>query len=211
MIQPRAIVQVTPPAAEPISLSLAKNHLRVDISDDDTLIGLLISAARQVAEAYTQRAFITQTLKALYPVWPDEKTYGTEDNGRDGLWIPSPPCTAVSLVKYYDQDGTEQTLDTSLYQVDLYSEPARIQIAPNQAWPILEAQKINPISVQFVTGYTDATAFQTAHPAIAIGMLKLIADAYKFREDNVTASIARLGGDSAAQSLFSAGAVRWGF
>lgn len=40
---------------EPVSLELAKQHLNVDISDDDLLIELYIVAARENAENYLNR------------------------------------------------------------------------------------------------------------------------------------------------------------
>ena len=43
---------VTPAASEPITLTEAKNFLRVDGTDDDTLITALISAAREMCESY---------------------------------------------------------------------------------------------------------------------------------------------------------------
>ena len=43
---------VTPAASEPITLTEAKNFLRVDGSDDDALITALISAAREMCEQY---------------------------------------------------------------------------------------------------------------------------------------------------------------
>jgi uncharacterized phiE125 gp8 family phage protein len=52
---------ITPPASEPVTREQAKNHLRVDINDDDTLIDSLITVARQRAEEFTRRAFLTQT------------------------------------------------------------------------------------------------------------------------------------------------------
>jgi len=61
---------VTPPAEEPVTLTEAKNHLRVDLSDDDSLISALIVAAREHAEAITRRAFITQTLKLSLDAFP---------------------------------------------------------------------------------------------------------------------------------------------
>src|SRR5713226_3401115 len=56
-----ATLQVeTPPAAEPISLTDAKNFLRVEITDDDTLIGYLITAAREAVEAFTGRSLVNK-------------------------------------------------------------------------------------------------------------------------------------------------------
>src|SRR5262249_41785719 len=48
------------PAFEPIALELAKTHLRVDSAADDDYIKALIAAARQEAEDFQGRAWITQ-------------------------------------------------------------------------------------------------------------------------------------------------------
>lgn len=48
------------PAVEPITLTDAKNFLRVEISDDDVLIGYLITAAREACEAFTNRSFVNK-------------------------------------------------------------------------------------------------------------------------------------------------------
>ncbi len=52
----------TPPATEPVSLSEAKLHLKVDTSADDTLISALIAAALQHLERHCNSAFVTQTI-----------------------------------------------------------------------------------------------------------------------------------------------------
>ena len=48
-----ALVLVTPPATQPVSLTEAKLHLRVSDTTEDTLITALIAAARERAEAIT--------------------------------------------------------------------------------------------------------------------------------------------------------------
>ena len=57
---------VTPAASEPITLTEAKNFLRVDGSDDDALIGALISAAREMCEQYTRRILVTTTIDEYF-------------------------------------------------------------------------------------------------------------------------------------------------
>ena len=61
---------VTPPTGEPVSLAEAKLHLRVDVDDDDALIGSIISAARQAAETLTGRQLITSRWKLVLDAFP---------------------------------------------------------------------------------------------------------------------------------------------
>ena len=50
----------TQPTNEPVSLTNMKKWLRVEISDDDTLINTLIVAAREACEVFTGRSFCTK-------------------------------------------------------------------------------------------------------------------------------------------------------
>jgi uncharacterized phiE125 gp8 family phage protein len=58
-----AIERITPPASEPVTLAEAKNYLRVEHANDDAMIALMITAAREAAEAYLGTSFITQRWK----------------------------------------------------------------------------------------------------------------------------------------------------
>ena len=58
----RSLTTETAPAVEPVSVSEAKQHLRVDIDDDDAYIVSLITAARKYAEEYLDRALVSQQL-----------------------------------------------------------------------------------------------------------------------------------------------------
>ena len=60
----KKLERVQPPSEEPVSLEEVKKHLNVDYNYDDELISGYITAARQYAEEYTRRSFVTQTWQA---------------------------------------------------------------------------------------------------------------------------------------------------
>lgn len=169
---------VTPPSVEPVTLTEAKAHLRVDVTDDDLLIGSLIIAARQFAETVTRRALVTQSWKMTQDQFPapgmnvsSANWYGPQwgispgplsslrVDGKTGfeIYLPLPPLQTVDSVKYYDQDGVQQTLSSSLYIVDTVSEPARITPAYGTTWPSTQ-NRINAVEVAFTCGYGLAVA-----------------------------------------------------
>ncbi len=55
------LVLFTAPATEPVTTAEAKTHLRVDTSDDDTLIGTLITVARRRVENDSRHQLVTAT------------------------------------------------------------------------------------------------------------------------------------------------------
>jgi len=76
-----SLKQTQAPGLEPVDLEEAKNHLKVDGGDDNTLIQGLITTARQLAEKETNRAFITQKcgrikLKVGY-TWPIHRGFAS--------------------------------------------------------------------------------------------------------------------------------------
>jgi len=72
-----------------------KNFLRVDYTTDDTIIDLLIEAAYDAFEAFTNRSIRTYTIEA---VW---EQYGASVD------LPYAPVTSVTTVEYRFQDGTK--------------------------------------------------------------------------------------------------------
>lgn len=161
---------VTPPTEEPVSLAEAKAHLRVDGSDEDTLIGSLIKAARSMCEDLAGRAFVTQALCAYPDGFPD--CGGT-------IKLPRPRLQTITSVQYYDVDGATQTLPTSVYEADAIAEPGEVVLLPGQVWPDVQAERRNPVRVTFVAGYGNATAVDARAKQ---AMLLLIAHWYENRE-----------------------------
>jgi len=133
---------ITPPTVEPINLSEAKLHLRVDSSDEDTYIESLIAAARGTAENHRSESILDQTWELNLDFFP----------GRD-IVIPRHPLVSVASIKYFDTAGDTQTFAASKYVVDTSSRPGKIALAPDESWPSTEAGRINVVTVQFTTGY----------------------------------------------------------
>lgn len=164
-----ALSLVTAPAAEPITLAEAKAHLRVDITDDDSLITALITAARQHVEVITRRQLITATWDLTLDTWPDGDT----------ILVPLPPLQSVTSITYKDSAGTVYTLPTIDYIVDTAEEPGRVVLAYGKTWPSTTLYPAGAITVRFTAGYGAAAAVPQA---IKQALLLMIGHWYENRE-----------------------------
>src|SRR5690554_6904374 len=120
-----ALVRVTQPAEEPVTLVEAKTHLRVDATDEDALISSLIASAREHVEAFQLRALVTQTWRLSLDRFPRGRV----------IRLPRPPLQSVTSITYTDPGGAQQTLSNTLYDVDTDSEPGRIVLKDDADWP----------------------------------------------------------------------------
>lgn len=163
------------PAAEPVTLSEAKLHLKMDdISADDTLITSLITAARQWCERYCNRAFIEQTITQVYDCFPASG---------DVIRLAVSPVGSITSVQYTDDNGDAQTWDSSNYILDSYTEPCEMSEAYNQTFPNTQDIK-NAVTVTYVAGYGNAASDVPA--PIKQAMLLMIGHLYMHREDTVS-------------------------
>ncbi len=153
---------ITPPAGEPVSLAEAKLHLRVDFDDDDSLIQVLISAARQAAETLTNRQLITARWRMVLDSFPGPSLMGVPAGQvftlpGHAVLLPKSPVQSVVEIRYLDMAGAWQVMPAANYTVDSACEPARITPVFGQIWPIALPQ-IGAVSVIFDAGYGDASA-----------------------------------------------------
>src|SRR5690242_19466185 len=138
------LVLVTPPAVESITLPQAKNHLRVDVTDDDALITTYITAAREACEAFIHGCLVSQTWRVSLDAFPDGRT--------DPIEIPLEPLESVVSVKWYDQNNNATTLNawsngSGDYILDTDSEPGRLVLPPNQVWPGVSLWPVSPVQI----------------------------------------------------------------
>lgn len=109
-------------ASEPISLSEAKEHCRVDGTDDDTTLAIYIAAARDFAEKYTGLKLVSQTVTFSAPDFIVGK-------------LPVAPVQSIAIA-YQDADDTTQSLASTVYDLSGANtlRPA-ISLAESQSWP----------------------------------------------------------------------------
>jgi uncharacterized phiE125 gp8 family phage protein len=155
------------------SLTEIKLHLRVDHTDDDALITLLLKAA----EERLKEELDLYVSAATYIMYMDGFPTDT-DNKQIEIWAY--PVSAISSVKYIDENGAEQTVSSTNYKKDLVGKPARVVPYDSFAWPATKTNYPNSVYVEFVTGWTSPA---TCPEDIRWALKLIVADGYENRED----------------------------
>lgn len=193
----RSVRRLTQPAVEPVSLSEAKTHLRVDTSTDDSYITALVKAAREWVEEYLDRSLVYTQWQVKADLFPVE------------FEVPRPPVatagtfTAVTLT-YASTDGTTKTVAGANYRVDRDATPAVVRNIYNGTWPSDVIYDANSVTLTFWAGYgADAT---NVPQVIKHAILMLVGYWYERRMavDTVAGQEMPLG----ARALLDS--VRWG-
>src|SRR5690606_16988288 len=170
--------EVVAPVVEPVALEDAKIHLRVDGDEEDAWIRRAIVAAREYCEDFQGRAYTSRTLRLGLERWP---------SGR-AIYLPKPPLQAVEAITYTLADGTQHTMDPSLYVVDADAEPGVIHLRPEAWWPSGPLQPGLPIRVAYTAGYGDADSVPMS---VRQAILLLVGHWYEHREAVVVGSLSR--------------------
>lgn len=101
---------------EPISLSEAKDYLRVDVSDDDTYITDLIKIARMQVFKDTNTAIVETDIAEYFDAWPNDDLFYLKYSGT---------LQSNISVKYYNSSNVLTTLikDTDYRLIDYMGMP----------------------------------------------------------------------------------------
>ncbi|WP_067986224.1 head-tail connector protein [Neptuniibacter pectenicola] len=167
------IIDVTPPAEQPITLEEARIQCQIDsdITDEDDLIESYIAAATNFCESYTGRPLITQEKQYVGAFCRDIEL--------------TPNLLSVESITYIDSDGNLQTLAPSSYYIDTASVVGRV--IPLEPWPKPQDNHPQPVTVNFTCGYADAAAVPES---IKQCMRLLVGHFYRNREPIVIAASA---------------------
>lgn len=136
----------TGPTLEPITTEDAKAQARITDSASDGLLDAYIATAREACESYMGRGLLTQTIKAVF------------DHFANVIPLPqAAPLQSITTVKYYDGDGTLQTLASTVYDTNTQARPGCVVLKPGQSWPELQGDRRNGrVEITYVVGWTEA-------------------------------------------------------
>jgi uncharacterized phiE125 gp8 family phage protein len=197
-MQNRTTIQ---PTSEPVTLAEMRNHLGItQLSDTsrDAIISSRIISARQWSEQYTRTAYINQTITGYAADFPYNPWMGN-------IILLKAPLVAVNSIKYLDENGAQQTLNSSKYLVDLVG--SSVVPAYNEDWPSVRAQ-LNAVQVEYISGFGAAsptptqTVFAGAYTAAAS---TTASDKWLFTIDNIYIVSAAVGAGGVLAATLQAG------
>jgi uncharacterized phiE125 gp8 family phage protein len=179
---------VTPPAVEPVDIDTVRRHCRVDSNYDDDLLAIYQTSARQWAEAWLNRALITQELLFSMSTSPPPTASPLVPQSlivfplnwpptiRKPISIPRAPCVSVKSVLWGQVDDM-QPADPDDYVLNLVVEPGQIILKA----PMVPTIPQQSMQIDYIAGYGD-----TGDPVplpIRHGILLLTAWLYEGRGD----------------------------
>ena len=154
----RDVTTTVAPSATIVTLQAAKDYLRVDYSEDDTLIQSLIDTARIRLEQYASVAMTARTLKVV--AYVDEF-----------IELPYAPINTISLVEYWDgEDWVAMTVGDYRVLGDTYKK----------------VYFTSPLMSDFRFTYT--CGYATTPESMKTALLKMVGDLYEYRESSVESS-----------------------
>ena len=167
-------------ASEPVTSEEAKNFCKVTGTQDDALFAILISAARQSLEKYTNSSFVEKTIHATWIKPPDNMEFE----------LPYGPHIAVSKVYRIDSEGTETalTVNTDYW---IYGDQDFV-LYVNQYWSTSGVVTENSYRIEYTAGYGKSGTTELLPDALMLAILKEVATQYDIRENITSESVNEL-------------------
>lgn len=148
------------PTNLPISTADACNELNLPLSESSR-VERAIRTATALAEAFTNRSFITRTLQlqldvfptGAIPWWDGVREGSIKQFTRDAfIALPKPPAIALVSFQYYNLSNVLTTVNSSTYYLDAINEPARIILNYGTSWPA-DARDRAAVLITYTAGY----------------------------------------------------------
>lgn len=167
------VTLVTAPTSEPVDVYEAKDHLRVDINDDDNLIKGLIQAAREYCELYTGRSFAARTYRADLPYF------------YDSLSLPYAPIASITSYKYYNTDSPSTLTTWASTNYQLWNDI--LMRNDGVSYPQIGVNRPDAVQITYEAAWLNQDSPRTdATPqAVKQAILLMVGELYEHREATV--------------------------
>lgn len=217
----RNLYVVTPPTAEqePISLDIARQHLRLDLygsplshPDDELLQTLYIPGAREYCESLSGRAFALQEYELGQSQFP--WLYGCRD-GFNGISFSIGPVRRITSITYRDNDSIFQPLDPANYVIDSFGGQTIVYPTPGVSWPSANTVAPNAVRIRFLAGYGELPGSPTDNIPLPIkyknAILLMLSHLYENRSATETQTQVPQAIEFGIKALLLPSALRNGF
>lgn len=179
---------IVTPTTQVVTTPELKSQLRIDTSDEDTLLATYISAATQMAENYCNRHFISHRYRVWFNELPKKFSLYYPDVvlNFDDTVLPS--VNNDGLFYFNTQSNDFATLGTVNYYVNYNENPCTFKKSNQYSEPTYVIDSSNLVGsqtgvwyFQYTTGFGDAAS--DVPDAIKQAIKLIASDMYYFRED----------------------------
>src|SRR4051812_20820114 len=119
---PFSLTRLVAPTREPLTSTEVKDYLRIIDTSQDSVVTMLIQAARSTTETYLRRALLPQqwrlTLDRFPGSWPYTYGFGQVQSPKREIHIPKSPLISVDSIFYPDPSTLVQTELTDFQVVE---------------------------------------------------------------------------------------------
>lgn len=193
--QVRGRLKLITPTTQAIPLAEAKEYLRVDQSDEDTIINRQVRSAESLVKNYLNQSLKNETYTYTLDNWPCPERDVWWDGVRDGainqltgdadyIDLPWGPFVNVTNFETIDDSDTSYTFASSNYKVDSTSKHGRVSLAEGAVWPATVLRSNSGIVITFTAGF--GTDDSDVPEAIRQGVLETLGALYERRGDAFT-------------------------
>lgn len=187
---------VSDAATEPVTLQEALDYARVDVDPGGTVFTRLIAAGRRAVEKQTGLCLITQSWIGVMDNWPScaQARDNWWDGVRDGpisfvncygqaIEIVKRPVQSLTSIAYYDETGTRNVVNPSIYNSEISGDTLRIKLNIGQVWPPIVFPRAGAVEIAFKAGYGDSGA--AVPDDLRQAILMLVSHLYETREPGI--------------------------
>lgn len=171
-----APIRTEGPDTTPVTLDEAKQHLRVDSSDEDVLIGLYLDAAVSNLDGesgWLNRAIVAQEWSQQFDLF------------ERAILLGLAPITSIVSVVYLDATGAAQPVDQINYSLLNGVSAPELRFADTFAFPATHVER-PVLTVTFVGGFGEAADVPAA---IKVAILLMVGDMYETRKGQTDGAV----------------------